>query len=381
MDQLTDGYQPSGDHAEAGAPPKGGTSVMAPQLAAPVNPFAREHDARTNAGAVAIESSRAIAEAQGKLIIAKRFPRDEARAFEMAMNASKRPGLANEAFYSYKRGNENVSGPSIRLAEELARCWGNLDYGLRELSREDGASEMEAFAWDLETNTRSLQQFTVAHARDTRSAGKKTLTDERDIYEMTANMGARRLRARILAILPKDLVDAAVAECRKTIAGKNDEPMPARVQRVVAKFNGLGVNTKHLESYLQHGLDAMVPDELADLHGIFMAIKDGQAKVADFFAVTLADPTATAADPKPAAAKAAAGKDREKPAKAEKDKPAEDGAAPQADDPPAGDKSAPALAQPAKADVQRADADEQPQRADANPPAQQAKPAAKGPIF
>ena len=34
-----------------------------------------------NQGTVAVESSRAIAEAQGKLIIAKRFPRDEVQAY------------------------------------------------------------------------------------------------------------------------------------------------------------------------------------------------------------------------------------------------------------------------------------------------------------
>ena len=34
-----------------------------------------------NQGTVAIEASRAIAEAQGKLVIAKRFPRDEVQAY------------------------------------------------------------------------------------------------------------------------------------------------------------------------------------------------------------------------------------------------------------------------------------------------------------
>ena len=51
------------------------------------NPFAREHlPAHVNAGAVTIESDRAVAEAQGKLIIAKRFPRDEARAFVLRVD-------------------------------------------------------------------------------------------------------------------------------------------------------------------------------------------------------------------------------------------------------------------------------------------------------
>jgi len=33
---------------------------------------------------------------------------------------------AEVASYEYPRGNEKVSGPSIRLAEVLAQCWGNM---------------------------------------------------------------------------------------------------------------------------------------------------------------------------------------------------------------------------------------------------------------
>jgi hypothetical protein len=62
--------------------------------------------------------------------------------------------LANRAFYSVpNRGN----GPSVHLARELARIWGNLDYGVKELRRDDAAGESEvlAFAWDQQTNVRS----------------------------------------------------------------------------------------------------------------------------------------------------------------------------------------------------------------------------------
>ena len=88
-----------------------------------------------NQGTVAIEASRAIAEAQGKLIIAKRFPRDEVQAYSRVVQACQRKGIAEKAFYSYNRGGGVVSGPTIRFAEELARCWGNIDYGIKELSQ------------------------------------------------------------------------------------------------------------------------------------------------------------------------------------------------------------------------------------------------------
>jgi hypothetical protein len=247
------------------------------------NPFARQSlSEHVNAGTIEIESSRAIAEAQGKLVIAKRFPRDEARAYSKIIDSCKRSGLANEATYSFPRGGQTVSGPSIRLAEELARTWGNIDYGIRELSRKDGISEMEAYAWDLETNTSSSQKFSVRHIRDTRGGGV-ALTDERDIYELTANQGARRLRARILAILPPDIVEAALTECRSTLAGNNSEPVADRVRKMIAAFGKLQVTAAMIELRLGHSLDAILPDEIADLQGIYNSLKSGMSKAADWF--------------------------------------------------------------------------------------------------
>lgn len=256
-----------------------------------VNPFQRtglsEH---VNAGTVEIESSRAIAEAQGKLVIAKRFPRNEARAYEKIIDSCKRPGLASEATYSFPRGRETVSGPSIRLAEELARAWGNIDYGIRELSRKDGVSEMEAYAWDLETNTSSSQKFTVRHVRDTKT-GSYAITDERDIYELTANQGARRLRARLLAILPPDLVEAALSECKLTLAGKSEIPLADRIRRIVRSFEKYGVTTPMIETRLGHSLDVTLPEEIADLQGVYNSLKNGMTKAGDWFGNAKPEPT------------------------------------------------------------------------------------------
>lgn len=257
-------------------------AVITSTPALPVNPFARGGSEHLNAGTVEIESSRAIAEAQGKLVIAKRFPRDEARAYAKIMESCRRKGLAEEATYAFPRGGQTVSGPSIRLAEELARAWGNIDYGIRELSRKEGVSEMEAYAWDLETNTSSSQKFSVRHIRDTRGGGQ-ALTDERDIYELTANQGARRLRARVLAILPPDLVEAALTECKQTLAGKSDEPIADRVRKMIRAFEKFGVTAPMIELRLGHTLDAVLPDELADLVGIFNSLKSGMSKAGDWF--------------------------------------------------------------------------------------------------
>lgn len=241
-----------------------------------------------NQGTVAIEASRAIAEAQGKLVIAKRFPRDEVAAYAKAMQACQRPSMAAKAFYSFPRGGQTVEGPTIRFAEELARCWGNIDYGIKELSQDDGKSEMQAYAWDLETNAQSVQNFTNPHQREktdrkTRTTVMENLTSQRDIYENNANMATRRLRSRLLAILPSWFVEDAIAECKKTIAGKNDTPLIDRVKNMVVQFAKLGVSQSQIEKRLKKKVDTMNADDFTEFIGIYNAIKNGESKVADWF--------------------------------------------------------------------------------------------------
>ena len=239
-----------------------------------------------NAGAVAIESSRAVAEAQGKLVIAKQFPRNEQLAYAKAMEACKRKSLAEKAMYSYPRSGSTISGPSIRLAEELARCWGNIDFGIKELSQKDGESEMQAYCWDMETNTMSSQTFVVAHVRDT-TKGQVKLTGQRDIYENNANMAGRRLRARILAVLPPDLVEAAVNECRKTLAGNNDIPLIDRVNKMVVAFGKFGIKIDAIERRLNRKIDTMNNEDISEYIGIYNSLKDGNSSISDWFDVKL----------------------------------------------------------------------------------------------
>ena len=252
------------------------------QVAPPNFPQGVANFENINQGTVAVESSRAIAEAQGKLVIAKRFPRDEIASHARVMTACQRKSLAEKAFYSYPRGGETVQGPTIRFAEELARCWGNLDYGIKELSQGNGNSEMQAYCWDLETNTMSVQNFTNPHRKE---VGKtiKELTSLRDIYENNANMAARRLRARILAVLPSDLVDEAIKECRKTLTGNNETPLIDRVKSMTVAFGKIGVTQEMIEGRLKRKIETMTAEDFADYIGIYNSLKENNSKISDWF--------------------------------------------------------------------------------------------------
>ena len=237
---------------------------------------------KINQGTIAVESSRAIAEAQGKLIMAKKFPRSYTYAYAKAIEACQRKSFADKAFFSYPRGGQTVTGVTIRFAEEMARCYGNLDYGIKEMSHEEGKSEMQAYCWDLETNTISSQNFTVEHILETKQGNRK-LTSQRDIYERTANDGARRLRSRILAILPPDLVEDCINECKKTLAGQNTLPLIDKVKSMVSGFAKLGVTAEMLEKRLGHTIESTNNDELVEYIGIFNGLKQKETTISDWF--------------------------------------------------------------------------------------------------
>ena len=235
-----------------------------------------------NQGTVAVEASRAITEAQGKLLLAKQFPRNYTTCYTKAIEACQRKSFAEKAFFSYPRAGQTVTGVTIRFAEELARCYSNVDYGIKELSHEEGKSEMQAYCWDLETNTISSQNFTVEHIMETKQGNRK-LTSQRDIYERTANDGARRLRSRILAILPPDLVEDCINECKKTLAGQNGIPLIDKIKNMVTAFTKLGVTKEMLEQRLKHTVETVNEEELTEYIGIYNGLKQKETTISDWF--------------------------------------------------------------------------------------------------
>lgn len=267
-----------------------------------------------NVGALTIESERAIAEVQGQLVLAKRFPRSMTAAMVDFLDACKSADFAATAFYAVpNRGN----GPSIRFAEEAARCYGNFDYGHRELGRTEhgpngpGKSEIEVYAWDKEKNNRSTRQITVLHIRD-KTGGATPLRDQTDIDNRIANVASKQMRGRILALVPKAMVAAGIAECKRTLAGGNDKPLSEKIIGLCKGFANYGVSTDHLVKHLGHPVDQITLDEFTDLVGIGNALKDG-GKASEFFPMGDA---ALAEGDQPAVAAIAAAASARKPAAA-----------------------------------------------------------------
>ena len=241
--------------------------------------------------------SRQVQEVQAAIVIAKRFPRSSIESLQRVTDACKRIKLAEKAVYEYPRGGTKVTGPSIRLAEAIAQNWGNIDFGITELEQKNGESQVMAYAWDLETNTRQTKIFTVKHVRYTKK-GEVTLTDPRDIYELVANNGARRLRACILGIIPGDVVDAAIEECNKTMLGNNDKPIGDLVLSMANCFKKeFGVTLAQIEKYIGWKSESFTMRDIVKLKKVYNSLNDGMVKKEEVFDMAIADVVNVFAEP------------------------------------------------------------------------------------
>lgn len=260
---------------------------------------------RNEAAAVMTEavSTRETAQIQAQMVIAQKCKRNELAAIERIMNDCRRPGLAEKAVYTYARGGNDISGPSIHLAKAIAKRWGNMMSGIVELEQRRGESVCEAYALDLETNYKESKIFTVPHIRYTKK-GTVKLEDPRDIYELVANNGSRRERACILSVIPGDIVEDAVEECIKTMKTHADTS-PENVKKMLDMFREkYGVTKTQIEKRIQRRIDAITPAQMVNLRNIYNSLKDGMSIPEEWFEPETA-PETTAA-PKTGAEKAAA---------------------------------------------------------------------------
>lgn len=236
-----------------------------------------------------VEQARAIAEVQAAVVVAQQVPRDMGRAEGEMRDSCGRLSLANRAFYRVPNRGE---GPSVHLARELARIWGNLDYGVRELRRDDaaGMSEIQAFAWDQQTNTRSSRTFQVPHQRMKKVQGKQTrenLIDLNDVYLNNQNIGARAVRECIYTVLPTWFVEEAETLCRQTLRNGEGEPLSERIDKMVQTYHATyNIKAAQLEEKLGKKRGQWDAGDVASMRVLFTSLQRAEVTVDEEFGST-----------------------------------------------------------------------------------------------
>ena len=211
---------------------------------------------------------------------AKRYPRSIERFNQHAMAmAVKNVEVAKSCFYVLPRGGKRLEGPSIRLAEIAAVCWGNLRCDVRILDADATMVTAQATAWDLETN--------VLIRRET----KRRITDRSgrrfsdDMIVVTGNAAAAiALRNSILTVIPRAYVLDVMEHCKRVAAGERGTLDQAKA-KWMAWFEKQGVSkARVLELLGRTGAEDITIEDIATLQGVSTALSEGETTIDELFA-------------------------------------------------------------------------------------------------
>ncbi len=238
----------------------------------------------TSTGEIAPSQAQAMAkhEIEGTIVLARRFPRNEEAALARVMKSCRRPSFASLVAYSYPRGGGMITGPSVNLAREVARCWGNIRYGCDVVQDTEDTRTIRGWAWDVETNTRASQDATfkkLIYRKGKRGEKGHWITpDERDLRELTNKQGAICERNCLLHIVPPDLIDDAMKAAKQTVNSDITADPEAALKGMVNAFDAIGVSVEDLELFLGFPCRQAQPDDIGELRKVYKSIKDGNSK-------------------------------------------------------------------------------------------------------
>lgn len=229
----------------------------------------------------AAQRSGAMAEIQAAVLMAMRYPRNEDDAHGRLMKSCTRPSFQEAARYKYPRGDTQISGPSVHLARESARCWRNIRYGFIVIYEDEQRVQLRGYAWDLETGLK-VEQDAAFRKLIYRKRGGWIKPDERELRELINKHGAIAERNCILKVLPPWLTEDAENSCVENQRKKINDNLDQSKRDILAAFAPFNVLGSMIEEYLGHVLTEVTAEEIADLRGMYSAIRDGHTRWSEF---------------------------------------------------------------------------------------------------
>ena len=229
-----------------------------------------------------------------QIATAKAYPRDVKKSLERIKEMAKADEeTANGCFYHLSRGGDEINGVSVRMAEIIASCWGNLRVQSRIIGNDGRTITAQGVCHDLESN------LAVSVEVKRKITGKNGQTFSEDMQVVTGNAAcAIAFRNAVLKVVPKAITQGVINEVQEE-AKKNIDLAKNR-QQCVGYFVSLGVAETQLFEFLGiNKMEEITVDMIMNLRGIATAIKEGTTTVQETFV-------------KPADEKAAAAKAKEK---------------------------------------------------------------------
>ncbi len=95
-------------------------------------------------------------------------------------------------------------------------------------------------------------------------------------------MAQRRVRACLLAVIPKDVQDAAEEQASVTLKTKADTS-PEAMAKMIDAFAPFGVTKEHIEKRIQRRLDSISPAQVVQLKRIYASLRDEMSTAGEWF--------------------------------------------------------------------------------------------------
>jgi hypothetical protein len=232
--------------------------------------------------------AREESEMKAQLWLARESPRDELQCVTKILGACQRPGLAEKALWSYPRGGKTLMGPSVVLAREMARTWGNMRYGSRIVSIDDTHVHVQGFCHDLESNAMRTNEMKFKKAIF-RKKGGWIEPDERDLFELVNRNAAKCERNAVLDVMPRDVLESAIEQAKGTMRaiakGDLGKDSVETIRKLLVAFAQIRVHKAMIEKRLGHSIDNIDDEELADLRAVYGSLEAGNSKVAEHFEI------------------------------------------------------------------------------------------------
>lgn len=247
------------------------------------------------ASSAAAARSKSLVEA--RYVIAKKFPRDWDTFREKMLKDCKRPSFALVARYEKPIGKDKTKwprGPSIRFAEAAVRNMTNV--GVETTTNYDDRMKriVHVGVTDFESNVPYEEEVTIQKTIERRRAQdgdvivgkrKNSYGDDVFILEATDDEIINKQRAEVskvirtlsLRIVPGDIIDECMVQVLATLAREDSENPDAAKRKLFDAFGELGVRVEQLKEYLGHEAATLNPKELAELRGLYAAIRDGES--------------------------------------------------------------------------------------------------------
>lgn len=221
-----------------------------------------------------------------QIATAKRYPRVDVKQF---LNDAKTMigadlETAESCVYKLKRKEKDgttkiIEGPSIRLLEIVANCWGNIRYGSRVIGMDGKFVTCQGVAHDLQKNV----YVSVEIKRRITTKNGTTFGD--DMIGVTSNAaGSIARRNALKGVIPTSYINNLADEAKQISQGLA-KPLPERLQRAFDFFvKTYGVTKEQVLAYVEKpNVESCTIEDLELLNGLKTALKEGDETLEQAF--------------------------------------------------------------------------------------------------